>query len=88
MPALSLTFLRLRLRDRIALAALFMLAFVLPAHAQVCNTPNLARSATATAQTTYPGYSAARTNDGDRSTALGGGAKACNPHKPACWSTT
>lgn len=66
------------LRDRIALAALFMLVFALPAHAQVCNAPNLARSATATAQTTYPGYSAARTNDGDRSTALGGGASWVN----------
>ncbi len=76
MPARTLF--RLRLRHNIALAVAFMLAFVFPAHAQVCNAPNLARNATATAQTTFPGYSPLRTNDGDRSTALGGGASWAN----------
>lgn len=32
---------------------------------------NLARNATITASSTYPGYSTARINDGDRNTALG-----------------
>lgn len=78
MPARTLFRFHFRLRDRIALAAVFMLAFALPTQAQVCDVPNLARSATATAQTTYPGYSPLRTNDGDRSTALGGGASWAN----------
>lgn len=34
--------------------------------------PNWARTAAASAQTTFSGYSVERTNDGDRSTALGG----------------
>ncbi|TXH70076.1 MAG: hypothetical protein E6Q88_08715 [Lysobacteraceae bacterium] len=42
-----------------------------PTYAQ-CNTQNLAPTGTATASTTYPGYSPARVNDGNISTALGG----------------
>jgi subtilisin family serine protease len=38
----------------------------------VGQTGNQARNATASASTTYPGYSPARVNDGDRNTAVGG----------------
>ncbi len=62
-------------RTSISLRAAFaaVLALLLPvyAHAQ-CTTENLARSGFASASSTYFGYSAARTNDGDRNTALGG----------------
>lgn len=39
---------------------------------------NLARTATVAASSTYPGYSAARVNDGSQSTALGGAASWAN----------
>ena len=56
---------------RTVLSLLFALAWLSPARAQVCDTPNLARAGSAVAHSTYPGYAAQRVNDGNRSTELG-----------------
>lgn len=86
-PALSV-FVRRRLSGaaRCALALLLLFAWLPQVSAQTCNTPNLARSAVAFGHTTYPGYSAQRVNDGDRSTALGGDASWVNDY--GTWPAT
>lgn len=63
---------------RAALALMFALIALAPAQAQVCDTPNLARAGNAVGHSTYPGYSAQRVNDGNRSTDLGGQASWVN----------
>lgn len=45
---------------------------------EIYGSPNLARTATITADSTFSGYSTARINDGDRSTALGGASSWAN----------
>lgn len=68
------------------LAALLALLFAsaLPFHALAqCATENLARSGVASATSTFSGYSPARVNDGDRSTALGGTASWANARETA-----
>ena len=67
---------------RTILVLLLALAVPLQALAQ-CVTQNLARTGAASATSTFPGYSPARVNDGDRSTALGGAASWANARETA-----
>jgi pimeloyl-ACP methyl ester carboxylesterase len=67
----SMQALRAIVRARWLLLFLFVAAWGAPAYAQTCNAPNLALGGVATALSTYPGYSAAHVNDGDRSTTVG-----------------
>lgn len=71
---------------RSLLPLLLLIAWLQPATAQTCDTPNLARSAVAFGHTTYPGYSAQRVNDGNRSTDLGGTASWVNDY--GTWPAT
>lgn len=64
----------------------FVILWPLQVHAQ-CTTENLARSGTATASSTFPGYSPARVNDGNRSTSLGGTFSWSNDRQPGMPST-
>lgn len=76
------------LRSFLPLAVLLVLSFAIasPRYAMAqCATENLARTGFASATSTYPsgGYSAARVNDGNRSTALGGATSWANARETA-----
>ena len=71
-----------RWRSWLPVFAVFAWLVAWQAQAQ-CTTQNLARTGVASASSTYVGYSPARTNDGDRSTALGGASSWANARETA-----